>query len=208
MFKRFPAVLIFTGLSLPHAAAVQASGIYTCVDARGNKLTSDRPIAACVDREQRQLNSSGVTKRVVGPSQTAAEAAAAKEREQQAEEERKKAVASKKAQAVLLQRYPNATSHQAAREKAAEEVFVRLREGYEKLASLKTAHQKLAQEMEFYKKSPDNAPATLRNQWQASLDSQKSAETYIEKQRQELLAVHKRFDAELAELQSLWKTAP
>ena len=30
-------------------------GIYTCTDAKGRKLTSDRPIPECHDREQRVL---------------------------------------------------------------------------------------------------------------------------------------------------------
>ncbi|WP_432214584.1 DUF4124 domain-containing protein, partial [Salmonella enterica] len=34
-------------------------GIYTCVDAKGRKLTADRPILDCIDREQKELNASG-----------------------------------------------------------------------------------------------------------------------------------------------------
>ena len=29
-------------------------GVYTCVDAKGRRLTADRPIPECTDREQRQ----------------------------------------------------------------------------------------------------------------------------------------------------------
>ena len=29
-------------------------GIYTCVDATGRRITSDRPIMSCIDREQRE----------------------------------------------------------------------------------------------------------------------------------------------------------
>ncbi|HET7868163.1 MAG TPA: DUF4124 domain-containing protein, partial [Burkholderiaceae bacterium] len=43
---------------VPVPAAAQAagsagSGIYSCTDARGRRLTSDRPIIECLDREQR-----------------------------------------------------------------------------------------------------------------------------------------------------------
>ncbi len=31
----------------------QQSAIYTCTDAQGRRITSDRPIAACIDRPQR-----------------------------------------------------------------------------------------------------------------------------------------------------------
>ena len=37
-------------------AADAKGGIYTCVDDRGQKRVSERPIAECTDREQRVLN--------------------------------------------------------------------------------------------------------------------------------------------------------
>ena len=41
------------------ASWAQVGGIYTCTDANGRKLTSDRPIPACLDREQNVLNPQG-----------------------------------------------------------------------------------------------------------------------------------------------------
>ena len=51
------------------------AAIFTCVDAQGRRITSDRPIAACMDREQRELSSSGSVKRVIPPEPTAEERA-------------------------------------------------------------------------------------------------------------------------------------
>ena len=48
-------------------------------------------------------------------------------------------------------------------------------------------------------------PAKLRMQLQASIDSEQAAYKYIANQRQELVAMHKRYDAEQALLQTLWK---
>ena len=39
---------------LPAQAQSGGAGIYTCVDAQGRRLTSDRPIVQCADREQRR----------------------------------------------------------------------------------------------------------------------------------------------------------
>ena len=50
-----------------------AGGIYSCVDAYGRRLTSDRPILSCIDREQRELNRSGGTRRVIPPTLSATE---------------------------------------------------------------------------------------------------------------------------------------
>ena len=47
-----------------------AGGIYTCVDRNGRRLTADRPIPECLDREQRELSPSGMTRRQIGPSLT------------------------------------------------------------------------------------------------------------------------------------------
>ena len=79
-------LLATLGADLARAQAPGPSGgIYTCVDAKGRKITSDRPIVDCIDREQVELNPSGTVRRKVGPSLTAQERAAeeAKEREAQ-----------------------------------------------------------------------------------------------------------------------------
>ena len=75
-------------LGMATGRAQDTGGIYTCVDAQGRRLTSDRPIRACIDREQKVLNPSGTVRRVMPPSLTAAERAAAEARERQAAAER------------------------------------------------------------------------------------------------------------------------
>jgi hypothetical protein len=49
------------------ATGAQAQSIYSCVDAKGGKRTSDRPIPECSDREQRILNKDGTVKRILPP---------------------------------------------------------------------------------------------------------------------------------------------
>ena len=53
-----------------------AQGIYSCVDEKGRKITSDRPIAECMDRAQKEMNPSGTVRRVVAPPPTAKDRAA------------------------------------------------------------------------------------------------------------------------------------
>ena len=50
-------------------------GVYTCMDDRGNRLTSDRPIPECNAKEQRVLNRDGSLRKVVPPPPTADERA-------------------------------------------------------------------------------------------------------------------------------------
>ena len=76
-------------------AAAQA-GIYTCVDAKGRRLTSDRPILECLDREQKQLGADGTVKKRIGPTLTAQERAVEDERLRKEAEERQRIADEKK----------------------------------------------------------------------------------------------------------------
>ena len=67
--------LAWLALTVPAVALAQgqtpsAAGIYSCVDAQGRRLTSDRPIPDCTTREQRVLNKDGSVQRVVPPTLT------------------------------------------------------------------------------------------------------------------------------------------
>lgn len=174
----FPIAVLF--LTMPLLPVIShAAEIYSCVDAHGKRLTSDRPISACLDREQRVLSRSGAVKRIVPPSYTPSETAAIDAHNRQEEAQRLQAKAKAKSMAALLQRYPNASAHMAARILEAESVISRIREGYTRLE-------------------------IVRNE-QAINENEKAANNYIFTQRQELLTLHKRFDAELALLETLWK---
>ena len=79
------------GLVAAQAAPANTQSIYTCVDKQGRKLTSDRPIPECIDREQRELSPTGTVRRVIGPTLTEHERAA---REVERRKSRKSATAS------------------------------------------------------------------------------------------------------------------
>ena len=145
------AVLLLAMLSVPVAS--HAAEIYSCVDANGRRLTSDRPIAACLDREQRVLSRSGAVKRIIPPSYTPSETAAIDAQNRQEEAQRLQARARAKSMAALLQRYPNASIHMAARMLEAGSVTSRIREGYVRLEAVKTERAKLEEELAFYKKN-------------------------------------------------------
>src|SRR5262245_40417955 len=65
------------------AQTSSAGGIYSCTDSRGRRLTSDRPIIECLDREQRVMNKDGSTRATLPPSMTANERAAVEEAQRQ-----------------------------------------------------------------------------------------------------------------------------
>ncbi|MBI3368521.1 MAG: DUF4124 domain-containing protein, partial [Burkholderiales bacterium] len=64
------AAALWMGLAIgAHAAPPptppSTTTIYTCIDDKGRRLTSDRPIAECLAREQQVRNRDGSVKQVV-----------------------------------------------------------------------------------------------------------------------------------------------
>ena len=186
----------------------RAADIYTCTDANGKQLVSDRPISACIDREQKLLSGSAVVKKVVPPSYTMQESAAIEERKKQAEQDALKAQARERSIAMLAQRYPDSIAHQKARNEAAKEILVRIHAGNARLQTVKVERQNINKELEFYKKNPDKIPTKLREQIKTNNESETAAVRYLEQQNKELAALHKRFDNEAVLLGSAWKKTP
>lgn len=101
-----------TGHALLIAASVLlarpvGAAIYSCVDAGGRRITSDRPIMECIDREQRLLNPSGTLREVRPPSLTDTERNAADEKTRQQALERQRALDERNRLRALMVRYPN-----------------------------------------------------------------------------------------------------
>lgn len=94
------------------------SGIFSCVDGKGRRITSDRPIAECTDREQVQFNRDGTVKRTIPPTLTPLEAAAQSERDRKAAEDAKREAEARRLERALVARYPNQVAHDVERMKA------------------------------------------------------------------------------------------
>ncbi|MEO7008194.1 MAG: DUF4124 domain-containing protein, partial [Caldimonas sp.] len=70
----FAAALMVAAAPLAWAEPAAGGGrIYSCIDANGKPLTSDRPIPECANREQRILNADGSLNRIQPPTPTADE---------------------------------------------------------------------------------------------------------------------------------------
>ncbi|MBI5256266.1 MAG: hypothetical protein HY855_07200 [Burkholderiales bacterium] len=187
------------------STASAPGGIYTCVDDKGNKLTSDRPIPACVAKEQRVLNKDGSLRRIVPPTLTADERA-----EQEAIERRNAVARAAQADAVrrdrnLMARFPSEAVHAKAREAALDSVRAAMKATELRVADLKAARKPLDEEAEFYKGK--TMPARLKQQIDANdaaVDAQRSAAL---NQEAELVRINKLYDAELSHLRKLWAGA-
>ena len=162
-----------------HGAWAQSS-IYTCVDAKGRRLTSDRPITDCLDRDQKELNSNGTVRRVVPPTPTAVERAAKEAREKQAAEDRQHLAEQKRMDKLLVKRYPNQVAHDMERAKALHPVEDAIATSSRRIAELRA-------------RGADENDAQLASQLRFSAT-----------QDEEKRRINARFDEELARLKPLW----
>lgn len=195
----FAALLLLGG-----GASVRAQGIYSC-EVNGKRITSDRPIAECLTREQRLLNSDGSVRRIVPPTMTADERAAAEEREAQAALERANRREWVRRDRNLLQRFPTQAAHDKAREAALEDVRKGLKVSEARLERLQKERKPLNDETEFYVGKP--LPVKLKQQIEGNEAATEAQRTLIANQQAELVRINALYDAELERLRKLWAGA-
>ncbi|MFN3730815.1 DUF4124 domain-containing protein [Comamonas testosteroni] len=194
--------------AMPAPAQANSGGIYACTDANGQRITADRPITSCVDREQRVLGNSGVELRRVGPTLTDQERSAqeAKRRQDQAEQQRLREERSR--ERAMLARFPSQGVHDATRAEAIAQVNDVIGVAQKRLVDLKERRRKLNTELEFYQNDPKKAPANLRRQLDDNTESQAEQQRFIKQQEEEKQRINQRFDAELQQLRKLWTELP
>ncbi|PJI99568.1 hypothetical protein CLU85_4420 [Acidovorax sp. 69] len=179
-------------------------GIYTCVDRNGRRLTADRPIQECLDREQRELGPSGIVRRQIGPSLTEQERAAQDAQRRKEAEARSREIEERRRERVLTARYPDKATHDAERAVAIQLVDDVTATAEKRIVELRQQQKAFDVEMEFYKRDPSKAPMVLRRKIAENEDSIAEQQRFIAGQDQEKRRVHQRFDTELAQLRKLW----
>ncbi len=181
------------------------TGIYTCIDDRGRRLTSDRPIAECAAKEQQILNRDGSVKAVHPPTLTAEERAAWEARERKANAERMAQLETTRRDKNLLGRYPNDAAHRKAREAALDTVRLAIKATELRLRELAAERQPLLDEAEFYKGK--RLPPKLKSQLESNDTAVEAQREAAANQQAELDRVNRIYDTELARLQKLWAGA-
>ena len=197
-------VVAVAGSSVWAQSQPLAGGVYTCIDAKGRKLTADRPIVECIDREQKVLNPSGTVRAKVGPSLTAQEKLELEQKEKREAEERGRAAEEKRRDRALLTRYPNKGVHDQERAEALAQIEAVAKAATTRLTELTRQRVAIDEEMEFYKKDPTKAPAYVRRQFEENTQSQSVQKRFIAEQEAEARRLNARFDDELVRLRQLW----
>jgi hypothetical protein len=194
-------------LMVGSVTSAHAQSIYTCVDATGRKITSDRPIATCMDRDQRELNPSGTTKRIIKPTMTADEQRVHDAKLKAEAAERLRIDEEKRRDRALLSRYPHRQAHDKERSQALAQVDSVIATANRRITELADQRKKLDLEMEFYKKDPTKAPARLKRLYDENDKAVAAQKRFIGEQEQEKQRVNGRFEEELGRLKVLWGVA-
>ena len=189
-------------LLLPCAALAQS--IYTCTDAKGRKITSDRPIAECTDRTQNEITPSGTVRRVIGPTLTAQERVARDEKDKVAAEARALEAEEKRRDRALLLRYPSRQVHDRERGLALAQVDEVIKASAKRTQELAEQRNAINAEMEFYKKDPSKAPPPLKRRLEENESSVAIQKRFVADQEMEKKRVNQRFDEELLKLKQWW----
>ncbi|HEX7437762.1 MAG TPA: hypothetical protein VF308_13725 [Caldimonas sp.] len=187
-------------------AAPAGKTIYTCTDARGKRLTSDRLIPECSDREQRELNSDGSLKRIIPPTLTADERGEAEAREREAAAARVARQDATRRDRNLMARFSNEAAHRKAREAALDDVRNSVRTSEARVKLLMAERKPLLDEAEFY--VGKDLPAKLKDQLDANDAALAAQRSLIQNQETEVVRINGLYDLELARLKKLWAGGP
>jgi hypothetical protein len=188
-------------------ASASAQSIYTCVDAKGRKITADRPIAECTDRTQRELNKTGTVRREIGPSLTAQELGAQEVKDKLAQETRAREAENKRRDRALLSRYPSRAVHDQERVTALAQIDEVIKAANKRTGELAEQRKTIDSELEFYAKDTSKAPVALKRRIEENDKSVAVQKRFIAEQDMEKKRVDMRFDEELVKLKPLWALA-
>jgi hypothetical protein len=182
-----------------------SAGVYTCKDTRGRTLTSDRPIAECLDREQKALRATGGVLRTIGPSYSEREAAEREVQQRQAELVASQQTEQRRRDRALLTRYPNEAAHERERAEALAQADELARIARKRIADLGQERGKINDELEFYKGDPQKAPRAVRQRLEDNTRSVEAQNRFIDVQLDERKRLNARFDDERTRLLPYWR---
>ena len=197
--------LLLACLGVAAQPAKAPTDIYTCTDSKGKRLSADRPIAECANKEQQVLNRDGSVRAVLPPTLTAEERADKEARDRAAAEARSAHADAVRRDRNLMARFPDEASHNRAREAAADTVRLAMKASEIRLRELGTERKPLRDEAEFYKGRI--LPLKLKTAMDANDASMEGQRSSSANQEAELVRINKIYDAELDRLRRLWSGA-
>lgn len=180
-----------------------AQEIYTCTDANGRRLTADRPIAECLDREQRMLRPDGSLRGVVRPALTQGELNEMKARERQEADDRFARQEASRRDRLLLQRYPDQTTHDVSRQAALVAALQLVRSSELRFSELAEVRKQLLMQTA---QARGAASLELKQKIGANEATIQAQRDLLVVQRAEVDRLNASYDSERAMLKKIWES--
>lgn len=194
--KTLTGLLLLAGLPL-----LAQAEIYICKDAKGNTLTSDRPIPECQDRKVRVMGTNGMTQREIAPPMTEEQ-----KRQKQAEDEKRKAdIAAadeqRRQDRALMARYSKEADIEVARARTLEPVNDQIKR--EEL-SIAAAEKNLATaRAEAAAQPKGKVPANLQRKIDDLVQQIADSKKLIGERKEEIAHINARFDQSVKRFKEL-----
>ncbi len=176
--------------------------VFQCTTTQGRKLTSDRMIVDCIDREQHVYSQGGALVRVVPPALTAEERAVFDARRERERALRETQAEHHRRDRQLMLRFANEKSHQRARSLALDPVETATRTINKRLELLAEDRVPLDLEAEFY--VGKTLPMKLKRQFDSIEATETGLQAALDTQVEEVARINDMYDIELERLKKLW----
>ncbi|WP_323745940.1 DUF4124 domain-containing protein [Diaphorobacter caeni] len=186
------------------APVAAQNAVYSCVDKNGRRITADRPIPECIDREQRVLDKTGTERRRIGPTLTENERTQLDAQRRADAEQKAKVADQRRRERALITRYPDEATHNAERVTALAVFNDLIQIAYKRIEQLRSDRAAINTELEFYQNDPKKAPAKVQRRIADNEEDIAEQQRYIATQQDEKRKVQQRFDTELVQLKELW----
>jgi hypothetical protein len=189
------------GPAFSQSQSAPASHIYTCRDASGHILTSDRPIPECSDRAMEERSKGGVLLREIAPPLTAAQQRQAEADEKKRRELEETQREQQRRDRVLLSTYSNEKEIDGARSRAVSDFKEALDAANGRLAGLNQEHAANERDLAALKGKP--VPYELQRRIDLNESAIASEKQTIADRQNDIDRINKRFDADLERFHTL-----
>lgn len=184
-------LLAAAALAALHPAGAQTR-IYTCKDASGKTITSDRPLPECVGREGRVLSGQGATVKKIDAPLTPEQIAAREVEDQKRREEDEKRREQIRRDKALLNTYASLDDIESKRQRALSQVEREARESERRISQLERQASDNKAEAEFYKRKA--LPPDLKRRVDENEAALKAEKLLFSSKKAEVAQVNIKFD--------------
>ena len=185
-------VLTVAALCVASVVASAQTRIYTCKDANGKTITSDRPLPECQGREGRVLSGQGATIKKIEAPLTPEQLAAREVEEQKKRDEDERRREQLRRDKALLNTYATLDDLESKRQRALAQVEREARESERRISVLERQAGENRAETEFYKRKA--LPPELKRRVDENEAALKAEKGLFAAKKSEVAQVNAKFD--------------